>query len=301
MSWVFSTSNEVYKLKKPVRFPYLDFSSLELRRTACAAELRLNRRLAPDVYVSLVPLTLRGSDLAIGGLGDIVDWLVVMRRLDEDRTLEHLLLAHRLAPGELNPLITLLTKFYRHAPRVPLSPAVHLARWRARLAVNRQVLLDRRLDLPAVLVRRVDRRQREFLALHCDCLLARVRHRMIVDGHGDLRPEHIWPEPPVRIIDCLEFNADLRAIDPLVDLAFLYVECSLLGAPRHGAQIVHRVAASLPRGFEPRLFAFYAAYRATLRARLSIAHLLEKTPRSPEKWRPLALRYLLAADRAWQR
>lgn len=300
MSWLFSTPDEVYKLKKPVRFPYLDFSSLERRRMACAAELVLNRRLAPDVYKRLAPLTCRGDTLAIDGVGEVVDWLVVMRRLDEDRTLERLLLAGRLTPRQLDPLAALLTRFYRRAPRVAITPTLHLARWRRGLAANRSTLLDSRLGLPAPLVRRIDRRQREFLRQRADLLSARVRRRLIVDGHGDLRPEHIWPEPPVLVIDCLEFDAALRAIDPLDELAFLHVECSLLGAARHATRLVRRVMDALPGGFVPALFAFYSAYRATLRARLAIAHLLEKTPRTPEKWRPLALRYLRAADQVWR-
>lgn len=301
MSWVFSTHDEVYKLKKPIRLPYLDFSSLERRHAACRAELVLNRRLASDVYKSLAPLTRRGGVMAIGGLGEIIDWLVVMRRLDVDRTLESLLLTRRLTLRQLNPLTAVLAAFYRHAPRVAISPGIHLDRWRRSLAVNRRILLTPRLGLPALLVRRVDRRQREFLRRHSGLLLERVRRRLIVDGHGDLRPEHVWPEPPVRIIDCLEFNADLRAVDPLDELAFLHVECSRLGAARHGAYIVQRVAAALPGGFIPELFAFYSSYRAMLRARLAIAHLLEDRPRSPEKWPPLALAYLRVADRAWQR
>lgn len=300
MSWLFATPDEVYKLKKPVRFPYLDFSSLERRRIACSAEFVLNRRLAADVYKRLSALTRSGDMLAIDGRGEIIDWLVVMRRLDVERTLDRLLLAHRLTPRQLNPLTALLTQFYRRARRVMISPAAHLERWRRSLAANRPILFDPRLGLPAPLVRRIYRQQREFLRHHADLLVERVRRRMVVDGHGDLRPEHIWPEPPVTIIDCLEFNAELRAVDPLDELAFLYLECSLLGAPRHGAYIVRRVADSLPGGFVPALFAFYCAYRATLRARLAIAHLLERNPRSPEKWRPLALRYLQAADQAWQ-
>lgn len=300
MSWLFSTPDEVYKLKKPVRFPYLDFSSLERRRIACSAELVLNRRLAPDVYKCLAFLTRRGDTLMLGGPGEVIDWLVVMRRLNEDRTLERLLVARRLTPMQLNPLADLLTRFYRRVPRVAIAPAIYLERWRRSLAANRSVLLKSRLGLPTLLVRRIDRRQREFLQHHADLLLARVRRRLIVDGHGDLRPEHIWPESPVTIIDCLEFNAELRAVDPLDELSFLHVECSLLGAARHSAHVVRRVADSLPGGFVPALFAFYAAYRATLRARLTIAHLLEKKPRSPEKWRPLSLRYLRAADQAWQ-
>jgi len=299
MSWVFLMADRVYKLKKPVRFPYLDFSSLRRRHAACRAELALNRRLAPDIYRTLAPLTCQGDTLRIGGPGEIVDWLVVMRRLDEDHTLERLILARQMQPWQLNPLITVLGQFYRHASRIAVSPAIHLERWRRSLLANRSILFDPRLRLPGPLVRRIDRRQREFLQRHAALLLQRVQRRLIVDGHGDLRPEHIWPEPPVRIIDCLEFNADLRAVDPLDELAFIHVECTLLGAVRHGSRIVRRVAKTLPGGFAPELFAFYASYRATLRARLAIAHLLEDRPRSPAKWRPLALAYLSIADRAW--
>jgi len=301
MSWLFSTADRVYKLKKPVRFPYLDFSSLQRRHSACNAELVLNRGLAPDVYKAVAPLTCQGDSLRIGGVGEIIDWLVVMRRLDEDHTLERLVLAHRIQSWQLNPLIAVLGQFYRRARRVAISPAIHLERWRRSLLANRAILLDPRLSLPGLLVRRIDRRQQEFLQRHAAFLLERVRRRLIVDGHGDLRPEHIWPGSPVRIIDCLEFNADLRAVDPLDELAFLHVECMLLGAVRHGSHIVRRVAGTLPGGFAPELFAFYASYRATLRARLAIAHLLEEKPRSPAKWRPLALAYLRIADNAWKR
>src|SRR6516164_543165 len=88
MSWVFMNGARVYKLKKPVHFRYLDFSTVARRRTACLAEADLNRRLAPDVYLGVLPLTVGPSGYAIGGSGPVADWLVVMRRLNEDETLE---------------------------------------------------------------------------------------------------------------------------------------------------------------------------------------------------------------------
>src|SRR5262252_8717317 len=83
MSWIFLTGEEVYKLKKPLRFPYLDFSTLARREAACRAELTLNRRLAPNVYKAVVPIRWSSRGLTISGPGDIADWLVVMQRLDE--------------------------------------------------------------------------------------------------------------------------------------------------------------------------------------------------------------------------
>ena len=87
MSWVFMIGDRAFKLKKPVRLPYLDLTTLQRREAACRAELRLNRRLAPDVYLDVAPLRLEAGGLSIGGEGRIVDWLVQMRRLDDAQSL----------------------------------------------------------------------------------------------------------------------------------------------------------------------------------------------------------------------
>jgi len=295
MSWVFLAGDRVYKLKKPVRFPYLDFSNLRRREGACRAELRLNRRLAGDVYLDVMPLTATPRGLAIGGDGSIADWLVVMRRLDEAQTLEHAILEHRVEPWQLDRLIAALVQFYRRAERLFLSPAVHLRDWHQSLSDNLRVLLDPRLGLPAGLVRRVAGVQRRFLSQQGKALAARVRSRSIVDGHGDLRPEHIWLGDPVRIIDCLEFNPRLRAVDPFDEIAFLSLECERLGAAWTGKYIRRGVSRGLPDGASDELFLFYRCNRAMLRARLAIAHLLEPNPREPEKWPRLARTYLAIA------
>jgi aminoglycoside phosphotransferase family enzyme len=299
MSWVFLAGEQVYKLKKPLRFPYLDFSTLARREAACRAELALNHRLASDVYKAVVPITQSSRGLAIGGSGAIVDWLVVMRRLDQRETLECALKTSRLATWQLDRLVATLADFYRHATAIFVSCEAHLRTWNRNLAYNRSVLLDPRLALPAGLVRRVDRAQRRFLALRSVLIADRVRRRQIVDGQGDLRPEHIWLGDPVRIIDCLEFNRSLRAVDPFDEIAFLCVECERLGGAWAGEYIRRRARLTLADGLSDELFTFYRCHRATLRARLTIAHLLEPNPRTPEKWPRLARTYLrLAANDA---
>lgn len=295
MSWVFLAGGEAYKLKKPLRLPYLDFSTLERRRAACEAELTLNRRLAPDVYKRVEPLTRSGGRYGLGGAGEVVDWLVVMRRLDESASLERLLLAGTLTIRQLDAVITTLLGFYRRARRVGISPDALMVQWHANLRDNRRVLLNPQLGLPTGLVRRLDGLQRLLLRQHQAAI--RTRARFIVDGHGDLRPEHIWPGPPVRIIDCLEFSARLRAVDPLDEMAFLALECERLGGRTLAGHVKRRAAAQLPGVFCEVTFGFYRRYRAMLRARLAIAHLLEPNPRTPGKWPRLALSYLkLASD-----
>jgi aminoglycoside phosphotransferase family enzyme len=299
MSWVFLAGARVYKLKKPVQFPYLDFSTLTRREAACRAELTLNRRLAPDVYLGVVPLTAADGALAIGGDGRPVDWLVMMTRLDERCMLDRMIAERRLTRAALDRLIETLARFYHAAAPTLLAPAVLTAGWRASLAYNKQVLLDPRFKLSAGLVRRIDGAQRRFLERHGALLAMRLRHRRIVDGHGDLRPEHIWLNDRVRIIDCLEFNARLRVVDPFDEIAFLGLECERLGAGWAADYLRRRMKRALRDGPADELFAFYRCHRATLRARLAIAHLYEEHPRTPEKWPRLAAVYLaLAAESA---
>ena len=294
MSWVFLAGDRVYKLKKPVRFPYLDFSTLDRREAACRAELRLNRRLAADVYLDVLPLTATPRGLTIDGDGSITDWLVVMRRLDEAQTLEHALLEHRVEQWQLDRLVATLVQFYRRAERVFLSPAVHMRDWQQSLFDDRRILLDPRFGLPSGLVRRIATVQQRFLSHQRKTLAARACS--IVDGHGDLRPEHIWLGEPVRIIDCLEFNPRLRAVDPFDEIAFLSLECVRLGAAWADQYIRRGVGRGLADGISEELFLFYRCNRAMLRARLAIAHLMEPNPRTPEKWPRLARSYLAIAS-----
>jgi aminoglycoside phosphotransferase family enzyme len=292
MSWVFLAGDRVYKLKKPVRFPYLDFSTLARREAACRAELRLNRRLAPNIYLGVAPLMNSPRGLSIGGEGTVADWLVVMRRLDEHGTLEYAIVERRVEAWQIDRLVDALIHFYRRAAPACLSPERYLADWWRSLSYNHRILLDSRLGMPAGLVRWIDAAQRRFLIRHGNLLATRIRARRIVDGHGDLRPEHIWLGDPAIIIDCLEFNPRLRAVDPFDEIAFLSLECERLGSTWVGQHIKRKMARGLRDSVNEELFTFYRCHRAMLRARLAIAHLLEPSPRTPEKWPRLARCYL---------
>lgn len=300
MSWVFMAGDRVYKLKKPVRFAYLDFSTMERREAACRAEFLLNRRLAHDVYLNVLPLTISPSGLAISGDGPVVDWLVVMRRLEENGTLEGALHGGWLKPSQVDRIAARLGAFYTHAPRVQLDPEQYLVGWHKALRDNCRVLLDARLGLPQGQVERIAQLQRRFSTMRASLLRARIHARRYVDAHGDLRPEHIWLRDGVTIIDCLEFDRNLRALDPLDEIAFLHLECERLGGLWAAERIRRQLALALHDDASSGLFLFYRSHRAMLRARLSIAHLLDANPRTPEKWPRQARIYLklAAADAA---
>ncbi|WP_456635239.1 hypothetical protein [Bradyrhizobium sp. USDA 10063] len=292
MSWVFMNGERVYKLKKPVRFPYLDFSTVERRAAACRAEADLNRRLAHDVYLGVVPLTENAASYAIDGSGRIVDWLVVMRKLDENDTLESALHHRNLHRPQLKRLTAVLGDFYSRATRILMDPETYpVALYKAAIA-DWHMLLNPRFDLPRGSIEHIAAVQRRFLTECSTVLKDRVHHRHIVDAHGDLRPEHIWLSAPFPIIDCLEFNAHLRALDALEEIAFLHLECERLGSRWAGDFIRQRLAKLLRDDPSNGVFLFYRIGRAMLRARLSIAHLNDVQPRTPEKWPRLTRAYL---------
>ncbi|MFP3942832.1 MAG: hypothetical protein ACLFWF_03010 [Alphaproteobacteria bacterium] len=298
MSWVFLAGDHVYKLKKPVKTPVLDFSTLQAREVNALREVRLNRRLAPGVYYGVVPLTQeRAGRLALDGGGRVIDWLVHMRRLPETAMLDHLIENGAVPRDRIDALGHRLAAFYRRAARADISPTAYAARFGRELEESREVLLHSPVSLDSGTAPVLDRA--EAALRHIRPLLEeRVRGGHVVDGHGDLRPEHVCLLDPPVVIDCLEFNRELRLVDPFDELAFLGFECTRLGAPWVRGRLIELCAQALGgRPPEP-LIAFYTAFRGLVRARLALAHLLEPDPATPEKWRPRALEYVRIAAEA---
>lgn len=303
MSWVFLVGDQALKLKKPVRYPFLDFSTLAAREACCREELRLNRRLAPGVYRGLMAvqaapgrLVLRGEDEPPAG--PTIDWLVWMRRLPRECMLDVRLGAGTLAASDIDALVALLAGFYRQAARIPPDPGAYLARFEREHAVDREVLLRPQFHLLGA----ADALDRFAAALSAGraLLQARAEGGRIVDGHGDLRPEHVALLDPPVVIDCLEFNAALRQVDPFDELCFLALECELAGAPWVGLRLVEGCARALDDRPADALLHLYAAARALLRARLAMAHLLDPLPRTPARWPVQAQRYVDRARGALQ-
>ncbi len=294
MSLVFLAGDGAYKLKKPVAYPFLDFSTPAARERACREELRLNRRLAPDVYLGLSTIT-REDDgrLALDGAGRTVDWLVRMRRLPREQMLDRRIADCRVTPEQIEPVARLLADFYAARRCSSLSADAYVAQLRSEHAVSRAVLSRFEATLSEPLLDDVQR----FLDKNDALLRARVAAGRIVDGHGDLRPEHVCLSTPPVVIDCLEFNERLRQVDPFDEITFLGLDCTRLGAAWIGPLLLARLSAALRDVVDPRLLGFYARYRACIRARLALAHLAETAPREPQRWQPLAHAYLkIGAD-----
>jgi len=298
-SWVFLTDRHVYKLKKPLRGESFDFSSADARRRNAEEEVRLNRRLAQDVYIGIVPLTLeRECDLAIAGAGVVVDWLVEMVRLSAERMLDYRLARGDWRRADITALADRLARFFATARRVNITPTVYLDRFRAECGDSRLALQFGGGPALRHTAQCVARRVEAFIDRRKDLLLQRVVDGRVVEGHGDLRPEHICLGPTPQIIDCLEFRADLRFLDPVEELAFLTMECDRMGARSIGPVLFRHYRLSAHDTSPPVLISFYKGIGALIRARIAILHLRESPVRDPAKWPRRAAEYLAIATRA---
>jgi len=296
MSYVFLTDTDAYKLKKPVRYPFLDFSTLAAREASCRAEVQLNQRLTIGIYRGVLAMTCDGDGrLQLGGHGKVVDWLVHMRRLPDARMLDRLIVERRLQVQDLAPLAARLAGFYAAQPRLEITPQDFVAELEREHRLNVELLRQPRFELNRSELDTIDAMIRRFLGPERERLQARVIAGRVVEGHGDLRPEHVCLTDPPQVIDCLEFNRALRLVDWADEIAFLGLECALLGAPWVGNALRASVEARLHDAVAPELTDFYTALRACLRARLAVAHLLEPAPRDGARWLPRARDYLRCA------
>jgi aminoglycoside phosphotransferase family enzyme len=297
MSWVFLTDRHAYKLKKPVRFDFLDFSTLEAREQDCREEVRLNRRLAPETYLGVVPLTMSGQgQLRLGGKGTVVDWLVKMRRLPSALMLDRVIVAGEADAVVVSKVADLLSRFYAGLAPVALGPSSYIQRFEHEIDEHCRELTMPNYGMPGELVSSITLAQANFLRANAELLCERIRGHRIVEGHGDLRPEHVFVGDPPVVIDCLEFNKQFRILDPAEELAFLWMECAFLGAPEVGEGIWRAYADAIGDAAPGALLSFYRSHRACLRAKLSLWHLKDHDIREPGKWRSRARKYLVLAD-----
>jgi aminoglycoside phosphotransferase family enzyme len=287
-AWVFLTGDRAWKLRKPVRRDPMDYSTLDARRRGSEAEVRLNRRLAPDVYVGARPLTrASGGQLAIDGEGEVVDWLVEMRRLDGRRMLDEMLASGRASSDDLRRVAGLLADFYaREAPAVP-DGATLAARLRTQVAANHHVIAT----LGGSDADELRDAQLGFVTRRADWLNERASRGCVVEAHGDLRPEHILLDDPPAVIDCLEFDRNLRILDRAEELEFLVLECTRIGHAATGRWLAQYCLALLADDVPPLLQQFYRSHRAATRAKLYAWRAVEPDDGSTEHWLATAREY----------
>jgi aminoglycoside phosphotransferase family enzyme/predicted kinase len=274
ISYVFLLGSRVYKVKKPVRFAFLDFSTLERRRHFCHEEVRLNRRLARGVYLGVRAIVARDGGFALDAddAPDAVEYAVEMCRLPANRVLAHLVDSGAATPALIDQIAERLVAFHAEADA---GPAIAAA------------------GDPATVARLMDEDFAEVAALHGDTIAAAddraiqewchaglrrhdalLRRRQaegrVRDGHGDLHAEHVYcrSEQILQIVDCIEFNPAFRHRDVAADLAFLAMDLEYRGHPELAARLVATYAARSGDAELPALVPLFACHRAYIRGKV---------------------------------
>lgn len=267
VSWVVLTGPFAYKIKKPLQLAFLDASTLKRRRFLCEEELRLNRRLAPELYVDVVAITRADAGVRVGGAGPSIEYAVRMHQFGRDEELASLLDRNAVTGAEIESLARLLAAFHAQAPRADASSAEHIAETLLTNLTELESSAQSFGDRPALDALSAWMRGR--VADHRATLEERAQLGWVRECHGDLHAGnvaryggHLLP------FDCLEFDPDLRWIDVIDDVAFLVMDVASRGREDLAFTLLSHYLESSGdyRGVE--VLALYAVHRALVRAKV---------------------------------
>lgn len=283
ISWVLLAGDFAYKIKKPVKLAFLDFSSLALRQRYCQAELALNRQFAPDLYLGVVAIAQEPGGVRMNSQATALDYAVQMRRFDQSARLDRVCERGELTPGHLSGLAGSLQAYYAAAPIAPAT-----AYWGSDSLIADQTLENFETITPlltqaadAVRLRSLRAWVTEALARARPVMKARLREGRVRACHGDLHLANlVLLGKKVQAFDCIEFSDALRWIDVLSDLAFVYVDLLARGRDGLANWWLSEVLQACGEEAVLPLLRFYAVYRAMVRLKVAC---LRQSQGSPQR------------------
>ncbi len=276
ISVVFLAGPFVYKIKKPIKLDFLDFSTLQGRQHFCTEEVRLNRRLAPEVYRGVVPVVRDGNGLRLGGSGEAIEWAVQMERLPEAAQLDEFVRRNAVDAERMGRLAQRLADFHAAADA---GPAVSAAGRFEVVAGNARDNFTQSanhvgITISKVVFDRLRERTEQALERLRGLIEARAARGVPRDGHGDLHLDHVYlfPDRPppgdVVVVDCIEFNERFRFGDPVADMAFLAMDLLFHDRADLVASFADAYFAAAQDDEGRALLRLYTAYRAAVRGKV---------------------------------
>lgn len=280
ISWVLLADAFVYKLKKPVKLSFLDFSTVEKRKYSCEQEVLLNHRLAPDMYLGVVPITSDKGKVQIGGKGEVIEHAVWMKRMDESRQMDLQVQAGELEARHMEPLAEVLAGFHMKAGKVRVSET-----WKdlyeefADIAGQKDFLDAHYQEGTSLLLEEAIRWVFHFLKGVKGRIEERKEKGFVIDGHGDLHCRNIFMLDPPVIFDCIEFSENLRTLDMLNEVSFLCMDLERYGREDLADAFLSRylsLTGALENETDRLLFLYYKLYRANVRIKVYCIGLKEE-------------------------
>lgn len=288
ISWVLIAGDYAYKIKKPVNFSFLDFSTLERRKRFCAEEIRLNQRLAPEIYLEVISIHGAPEAAHISGEGPLLEYAVKMRAFTPEATLD---CQACITPAQIDAIATRVARFHRNAEVAPVESDYGTPE-NVQRPVRDNLSHIRAMALPVATLARLDSlaswSEAEAARLEA-FFMERKRAGFIRECHGDLHLGNIaWVDEKPLIFDCIEFNPRLRYIDTISETAFMVMDLQERGHSTLAWRYLNRYLewtgdyAGMPA------WRFYLVYRALVRAKVDLLRASQDAPQS----RAEALRYI---------
>ncbi len=290
MSFIFLTGDYVYKVKKAVDLGYLDYTSLERRQFFCHQEVKLNRRLCPDVYLGVVPIVKDGGHFSIEGEGEVVEYAVKMRQLPQEQMMDNLLRSNQVSPEMVRRVAERLVEFHRSAganPEISQYGALGIIRENHEENFS-QTERYIGISISAEEFQSVKSYSDNFILQNTPLFRQRVEEGRIRDCHGDLHAAHVCFSDGIQIYDCIEFNDRFRYGDIASEVAFLAMDLDYHGHPDLSRCFVDAYVEMSGDKELLKLLPFYKCYRAYVRGKVESFKLDDPLISSEEKPKALA-------------
>lgn len=295
---VFLAGGNAYKVKRAVKFPFMDLSTLARRKSACEAEIAVNIGDAPGVYLGAIPVTRAEGGLRLGGTGEAVEWVVHMRRFDEEQTFDRLADRGELSRELLARLVRAILASHARAPRRGGRPAAESLR--RYLRQNQEAFAESPELFPAERVERLTARSSAMLERRWELLLERGRAGQVRRCHGDLHLRNLaLVEGEPTLFDAVEFDDAIATGDLLYDLAFLLMDLWERGLKNEANLVLNRYLWGSGDTHIPGLAALplFLSIRGAIRAKVTAATLPHLAGEARDRAAAAASRYFAAAER----
>ena len=273
ISWVFLGDSFVYKIKKPIHYSFLDFSTIEKRKYYCEREIELNRRLTDDMYIDVQPVVENKGIFSIGnGKGAVLDHAVKMRKLDGDKQMNKLLQKDKVTKTDIQNLAVKIASFHTNTDIIYDKDIFDIHQKFIDLSSEKDYLQDKLEMNSSYMIDRAIEVSGEFNEKNKELLAGRLHAGFYRDGHGDLHSRNIFLLPDPLPFDCIEFNDDFRQIDVLNEIAFLCMDLDAYERSDLSDLFLDRynnLFPSIKTEEENKLFIYYKSYRANIRAKVN--------------------------------
>jgi aminoglycoside phosphotransferase family enzyme/predicted kinase len=289
VSFLLVTDHFVYKIKKPVNFGFLDFTTMDRRRFYCQEEVRLNRRLCPDLYLGIVEVRKTHAGITMDGEGSIIDYAVKMKRLPEERMLHVLLRENSVTEGDMRRIAAVIANFHKSAEHTPETDNYGSIE---SISYNWEENFRQLQGLVGVTISRCQLQTlmswvSSFMEQNRHLFLQRIDNGFIRECDGDIHSENICLTDTVCIFDCIEFNRRFRCCDTAADLAFLLMDLDYRSKDLLGKALLDEYLVQTGDSGLTALLGFYKTYRAVVRGKVESMKLQEPEVPEDEKKRAL--------------